>query len=306
MVYQALGHLWVRDLPQRHAAPADDRRPTTSSSTRPGRATASQIVYTTWDDEKLGTDPRRRRPSGGEGRVVTSEPGHYVEPAFSPDGKQVVYRKIAGGFLRTRAWSREPGIYRVAGRRRARRRWSPSDGAPPQFGAESDRVFFLRFDGGDDKDERQLVSIGLDGTRRAHAPDAAPNATEFRVSPDEQWVAFGERFNAYVAPFVAHRQGGRRRAQGHGAAGARGSPRDAGEYLHWSGDAGALHWSLGPELFTRDLKDAFAFLAGAPEKLPDPPAQGHRPSASRPTSDVPQGTVALVGGARRHHEGATR
>ena len=56
--------------------------------------------------------------------------------------------------------------------------------------------------------------------------------------------------------------------------------RDAGEYLHWSGDSKRLHWSLGPELFTRELKDAFAFLDGAPEKLPEPPASGRRTSAS--------------------------
>ena len=29
--------------------------------------------------------------------------------------------------------------------------------------------------------------------------------------------------------------------------------RDAGEWLHWSGDSKKLHWSLGPELFTREL-----------------------------------------------------
>ena len=35
--------------------------------------------------------------------------------------------------------------------------------------------------------------------------------------------------------------------------------RDAGEYLHWSGDGQKLYWSLGPELYQRQLKDAFAF-----------------------------------------------
>ena len=46
---------------------------------------------------------------------------------------------------------------------------------------------------------------------------------------------------------------------------------DAGEYLHWSGDSRRLHWALGPELFTRALPETFAFVPGAPEKLPDQP-----------------------------------
>jgi len=69
--------------------------------------------------------------------------------------------------------------------------------------------------------------------------------------------------------------------------------RDAGEYIHWSGDSKRLYWSLGPELFSRDLKDAFAFLDGAPEKLPSAPEQGTNISFSRP-HDVPKGSIALT------------
>ena len=71
--------------------------------------------------------------------------------------------------------------------------------------------------------------------------------------------------------------------------------QDAGEYLHWSGDSKRLHWSLGPELFTRELKDAFRFMDGAPEKLPEPPATGVDIGFDD-AADVPEGTVALVGG----------
>jgi imidazolonepropionase-like amidohydrolase len=69
--------------------------------------------------------------------------------------------------------------------------------------------------------------------------------------------------------------------------------RDAGEYIHWSGDSKRLYWSLGPELFSRDLKDAFAFLDGAPAKLPDAPEKGINIGFSRPY-DVPSGTIALT------------
>ena len=124
-----------------------------------------------------------------------------------------------------------------------------------------------------DEDKRSLVSLALAGADlRTHATSEA--ATEFRVSPDGKWLAFTERWNVFVTPFVAT---GKAIEVGPKAstlpvARVRGLRRS----LHWSGDSRSLHWSLGPELFTRELKDAFAFLAGAPEKLPEPPANGVR------------------------------
>ena len=43
--------------------------------------------------------------------------------------------------------------------------------------------------------------------------------------------------------------------------------RDAGMYLHWSGDSSRIYWTLGPELFTRSLSETFAFVEGAPPKI---------------------------------------
>ena len=51
--------------------------------------------------------------------------------------------------------------------------------------------------------------------------------------------------------------------------------RDAGEYIHWSGDSHALHWSLGPELvitsysihytklYDRDPSKSFGWMPSA-------------------------------------------
>src|SRR5262249_59347492 len=118
-------------------------------------------------------------------------------------------------------------------------------------------------------------------------------ATEFRVSPDGRWVAWRERFNVYLAPFVATGRTVDLSPKATSMPIAKVS-RDAGEYLRWSGDSRALRWSLGPEFYTRELKDAFAFLDGAPAVLPDPPAQGVDLSFDA-ASDVPAGTVAFVG-----------
>ena len=287
VVYQALGHLWIRDLPNgtpRRLTRQNDHFELYPSFSRDGR----QVVYTTWDDDKLAT-VRVVPVAGGEGRVVVSQPGHYTAPVFTPDGKQIVFEKVRGGFTRTDAWSREPGIYRVpvGGGEPV---LVTDNGGSPHFGAESDRVYLFRF--GEER-KRNLVSLSLDGKdERVHL--ASENATEFQVSPDGRWVAFVERFNAYVMPFVAT---GKAVDVGPkaGALPLRKVTRDAGEYLHWSGDSKKLHWALGPELFTLDLQNAFTFLEGAPEKLPDPPASGVN-IGFQAQSDVPKGTVALVGG----------
>ena len=286
VIYQTLGHLYVRNLPDgtpKRLTRGDDSEFFPSFS-RDGK----WVVYTTWDDKDLGK-VKVVSIDGGAGRVVVDAPGHYVEPAFSPDGKQIVFRRAEGGYIRTEAWSRDTGIYRVptGGGEPA---LITEEGFQPHFGAENDRVYVLR-PGEDDKS--QLVSVGLDGKEeRVHL--SSENASELRVSNDGRWVTFVDHFNAYVAPFA---QIGKAIDIGPdpGSIPVTKVTREAGSYLHWSGDSKQLHWSLGPELYTLDLKNAFTFLEGAPEKLPDPPAHGVN-IGFKAEADKPTGTVALVGG----------
>ncbi len=286
VVYGALGYLYIRDLPvgtPHRLTKQTDHFEWYPAWSRDGKS----IVYTTWNDQTLGTI-RIAPATGGEGRVITDKPGHYLEPAFSPDGTKVVYRTASDGELRSALWSRETGIYVVpaAGGKSTR---ITKKGASPQFGASNDRVFFMTFE---DEDKRGLHSIGIDRTdERAHLLSAF--ATEYALSPDEKWVAFREKFNAYIAPFV---RTGKTIDIGPDT---KSIPvakvtKEAGEYLHWAGDGSRLYWSLGPELFSRDLKDSFAFIAGAPEKLPDAPATGTNIGFTQP-ADVPSGRLALTG-----------
>jgi imidazolonepropionase-like amidohydrolase/Tol biopolymer transport system component len=292
VVYQALGRLWIRDLPNgtpRRLTRQEEDGEFYPSFSRDGRS----IVYTTWNDGTLGAVKVISTDGApGEGRALTPEPGHYVEPVFRPDGQEVVYRKIGGGNTRTPTWSAEQGIYRVstASGMPATPKRITEDGVRPHFGSANDRVYLLGFG---EKDVRQLISIDLSGAdKQAHL--SSERATEFQVSPDGRWVAFRERFNAYVMPFVATGRAIDIGPKTTALPVARVS-KAAGEYLRWSGDSKTLHWALGPELFSRDLKDAFAFLAGAPAKLPEPPARGLRIGFAEKT-DVPSGSVVLSGG----------
>jgi imidazolonepropionase-like amidohydrolase len=68
----------------------------------------------------------------------------------------------------------------------------------------------------------------------------------------------------------------------------------AGEFLHWSAGSERLHWSHGPTLYTRELRDAFTFLSGSTEKPPEPVETGKELVFDVP-ADRPEGTIALTG-----------
>ncbi|MEO8349465.1 MAG: amidohydrolase family protein [Acidobacteriota bacterium] len=296
VAYQALGRIYVRDLPEgtpRRLTKQSDHFEMYPSFSRDG----NRIVYSTWDDAKAGT-LRVASASGGEGRVVTAEPGLYREPVFSPDGAKVVFRRDSGGDLLTPDWATETGIYSTSVAGGAATLVS-RDGFAPQFGSGSDRVYFTKLEETEasreqrEEQKRVFVSSALDGADpREHY--VSENATDFAISPDEKWLAFRERYNAFVTPFV---RTGKRIDIGPKAKSlpvARVS-KDAGDYVHWSGDSRRLHWSLGPELYTRALPETFAFVPGAPEKLPEAPAAG-RNIGFEATADVPSGSLAFVGG----------
>ncbi len=286
IVFQALGRLYVRDA--KGGAPRRLTAQTDHTEFHPSFSRDGQwIAYTTWNDEAYGS-LRVVPAGGGEGRAVTKDPGHYVEPRFSPDGKWLVFRKVTDGYMSAGAWSMDPGVYLIPASGGEAKLLS-KNGVNAQFGAASDRVFFS-----EPADETNLhfKSVNLDGVdARTHLK--SDEATEFAVSPDGRFVAFTAKWNVFVAPFAST---GKPVDIGSGtkAIPVKQVSKRSGESLHWSGDGKALHWSHGPTLYTRDLKDAFAFLAGAPDKLPEPVEEG-TDLKFRVPSDRPAGTIVLKG-----------
>ncbi|HEX4439032.1 MAG TPA: amidohydrolase, partial [Thermoanaerobaculia bacterium] len=296
VAYGALGRIYVRDLPKgtaKRLTTQNDDLEFYPSWSRDGKS----IVYATWNDEKLGAI-RVANAVTGASRVVTTQPGHYGDPVFSPDGSKIVYVKTGGGYLTSTAWSSDEGLYWVSatGTTPQKPTLITDDAAAPKFGNSSDRVFFVKTEGGGDQvapEKRILASIKLDGSD-LHEFYLSQLATEFELSPDGKWLAFREGFNAYVTPFV---ETGRRVDIGPktGAVPVTRVSRDAGENLHFSGDSSKLYWSHGPQLYARDLKEAFAFLPGSPEKVSTEPAHGLDVGFQEPV-DAPTGTVAFTGG----------
>ena len=286
VVYNALGKLWLKDLPN-----GTPRRVTRGGSdfelfpawSPDGRT----LVYTTWSDDSLGA-VRTVRIDGTAGRKLTTRPGHYIEPQFSRDGRSVVFRRVSGDQLRGTFNGREGGVYIIpsAG---GETRLVIDAGSEPRFNRDGDRIFLTSSEAA----RPALISVNLTGgDRRVHV--TAENATQFVPSPDERWVAWIERFNAYIAPLPLTGQ-----AVSLGTLTteipARRISRDAGLYLHWSPDSRRIYWSLGPELFQRDLAQTFAFATEDTASLRREPEARGVAIGMRSAYDRPTGQVALTG-----------
>ena len=266
VVFQALGHLWQRSLdvpdfdvevaqgqvvaPQ--ASPVtrlttDERFEHFPSWSRDGR----WLVYTTFDDADLARvqlwDTQQRTT-----RQVNLPQGHWAHPALSPDGRWLVLEKTGGGGIVSPLWSSETGVWRVDLNGGLPPKRIAKSGSRPQFGASSERVYLTKREGGKDSDGVSLVSLALDGSdERVHA--TSDWAVELAVSPDGRWLAFSERFRAYVTPMP---ETGRALKLSPGA---KSHPvvaisENAGENLHFSGDSSRVYHSLGRTLSVIDLK----------------------------------------------------
>ena len=290
VVFETLGKLYIKPMSGGEARRLtrgggnDDTLELFPSWSRDG----SRIVFTRWTDEGLGqivtVDAR-----GGAERVVTTQPGHYGVPRFSPDGRTIVFEKRAGGYLTAPEYSENPGVYRVAA----------SGGTPelvarglgsPQYGAQDDRIFML----GSEDGKLQLVSSDLNGeARRVHAQGELIN--DFKVSPDGRFLAFRQNYEVFAMPLMPGGQAVTVGASGGPLPVTKASEGGA-EYIGWSQDGARLHWSMGPQLYTVATDSLFS-NAPADEDAPafTPPTSGLSLAMTRQAARH-QGSVALVGG----------
>jgi imidazolonepropionase-like amidohydrolase/Tol biopolymer transport system component len=287
VVFESLGKLWLKPVtggtPKRLTNGSDAGLELFPTWSRDGRT----IAFVGWTDAGLGRI-RTVAAGGGSPRDVTTQPGHYARPKFSPDGKTIVFEKGEGGAVTSPEWSENPGVYRVA----------TSGGAPvriakgmasPQFADTNDRVFMLGSSGG----KRQLVSTTLDGeAKRVHATGEL--VSDFVVSPDGRNVAFRQNYAAWVMPLMPGVQDAAADMDAKSLPVTRVSAGGA-EYMHWSEGGKQLAWSLGPTLYRADTAALF------PDRPPAenaakfvPPTSGM--SLSMPVNAAkPTATYALTG-----------
>lgn len=287
VVFETLGKLWVKPMAggaARRLVKGDEAgMELWPNWSRDGKS----IVFVGWTDAGLGKI-RTVAAGGGAARDVTSSGGHFARPAFSPDGRTIVFESGQGGYLTAARGSDNPGIYRIAATGGTATRIT-KDASAPQFGASNDRVFMIA----SDKGKRQLVSTDLNGeAKRVHATGEMVN--DYVVAPTGDYVAFRQNYQAFVMPLMPGVQSVDTGPKGGPLPATRVSA-DGGDFINWSNDGKALHWSLGPTVYTASTDALFA-SAPADENAPKFVAPRTGVSLSMDVAaDKPTGTVALTG-----------
>ncbi|MCA9570753.1 MAG: PD40 domain-containing protein, partial [Myxococcales bacterium] len=274
VVFEALGRLWIRGEGDAEARPLTKDAPgreLEAAWSRDGK----QIVFVRWDDTELAS-LRVVPAKGGKSRALPLGPGHFREPAFTPDGGSVVYRKTSGGWLTSALHGKDPGIW-IHGLKSGESERILRHGSSPHFGADPDRLYYL-----DQGEHLALKSVSL-STREELEHATSAMATDARVSPDGRWLAFQEMHAVHLTPWIPT---GRPQDLSPSRSAVRTVTvsEKGGTDLHFTGDS--IGWSVGPELFTLPVEKAFD------EEPPDPTV---RDLGFERELDRPKGTVALVG-----------
>ncbi len=287
IIYESLGHLWLKPTgggaPRRLVSNGGDALELYPAWSRDG----SRVAYVSWTDAGLG-QLMTVSASGGAAKALTTQPGHYANPAFSPDGRTIVFEKRGGGYLTSPDWSENPGVYRVPA----------SGGAPalvvrgtaaPQFGADGERLFMVASAEG----KQQLISTDMNGeARRVHAEGEMAN--DYRVSPDGRTVAFRQNYEVFAMPLMPGGQAVGVDEKGSALPVTKVSSGGA-DYIHWSNGGARLHWTMGPQVFSAARS---AFFSDAPQDKDArkfvAPTSGMSLGRTLPAAKH-RGTIALVG-----------
>jgi imidazolonepropionase-like amidohydrolase len=166
-----------------------------------------------------------------------------VTAQFSPDGNSVVFERGSGDGYRGRIFSEDQGIYIVNIKSPGEPRLVTREGTNPRFSSDSKKILVQSGEGS----KSALVSFDLLGSdRRVLA--TSERAVDFRLSPDQKWLAFEELWQAYVVPFP---QANVPIDIGPEMTNlpVRKLSKDAGTYLTWSADSKTVQWSLGPNIY---------------------------------------------------------
>jgi imidazolonepropionase-like amidohydrolase/Tol biopolymer transport system component len=285
LLFNAAGHIYYKNLP--NGTPkrltADDHFEYEPAFSPDGKL----IVYTTWNDTETGSLYTLPTAAVGQrGQKISTEKGFYLSPQFSPDGSQIVFQKGTGNSVLGNAFSKNAGIY-VIGSKGGTMTRIHEQGRSPRFSQDGKSVYFLT-GGGLQKNYQQL---DLE-SKKVVTLFTSKYANQFVPSPDGQWLAFTELFQAYIVPFPRTGKGIDLSAQTK-AIPIKKVTRDAGTSLHWSGDSKKLHWVLGPQYFSQEIQNTFSFVAGAPEELPAIDTTGVSIGLTLET-DIPEGQVAFT------------
>jgi Tol biopolymer transport system component/imidazolonepropionase-like amidohydrolase len=277
MVFEAFGRIWLQNLTDGKPAGAP-RRLTADSSKLPPREYAPDIspdsqwvTFVSWSDANAGQLWKVRAAANSTPVQLTSEAGHYANPAWSPDGKHIAVMHGSGLELRGRQPEDEDYldlqvISSTGGEMQTVAAVKPNASMKfhPQafWSADSTRLYYREPQ--DPKKPRDdpkadLVSVRLDGTDLKHHL-RFPEIEDLVPSPDEQWVAFTLNDNVFVTPLpgVLTKEPAEVSLKESSVPVYRLS-NDAGAYVRWADGGKSLTWILANTVHKLPLANAIDF-----------------------------------------------
>ena len=180
----------------------------------------------------------------------------------------------------------KPGIYTMpaAG---GKEEFVTDDGSGPAFSPGGKRITYQA--GG--TPDKTFKSIKPDGSDE-RTIFKSTYAGQFTVSPDNEWVAYVNLHQVYIAPFL-HTGKTINLSNDSSDFPVRRVSQDAGLNLHWGSDSRQLHYTLGDQYYTIDLEGRFGFISGKEDSLFKVPEKGITVGLTY-KADKPEGSVAFT------------
>jgi imidazolonepropionase-like amidohydrolase/Tol biopolymer transport system component len=260
-VFQALGKVWLKDLPDGKPRRLSKQEEFLEFAPRLGNDGKS-VFFTTWHD-RAGGNVIWSSLEGEERHGPFTVWAHYLSIAPSPTGNLAVVQRGGPDAFRGGTHAEGPGLFIAHVDVRGRRfslgpedpagRFLTREGRKPVFSPDGNRVYFIAEEG----DRNALISVDLNGKDRKVLV-TSEHATDFALSPDGKWLAFEELWQTYVCPMPP--------ALGPEPLKVGPEMKDlpvvrlsdvGGTYLSWSADSATVRWSLGPDLFEARVADLF-------------------------------------------------
>jgi len=283
IAFNAAGYIYIKDLPngkpERITSGTDwEFEPAFSPD-------GNTIVYTTWNDELRGSIMKVNLKDKSSEKI-SSENGFYYSPKFNNKGDLIVYRKGVGNNVLGYTFGKNPGIYTMSVNG-SNVKLISKEGIKPQFSTNDNNIYFQTTENG----KKAFKSCDINGGKsRTHYLSGYAN--DFILSPDNKWLAFNELYQVYLTPFISNASE-IELSSNNKAFPLRKITKDAGSYIHWSKDSKAIHWTLGPKYFKKEIKDAFDFADGSKEKSTSDTLG--LDINLKLKADVPEGKIALKG-----------
>lgn len=247
VAFNAVGHIWLKELPNGKAYRVTDD---THFEYQPSFSNdGKKIIYTTWEDENLGSirvfDLKKKKST-----LITKEPGYYHDPVFNNDNSKIAYRKGGGNNMLGYSYGLNKGIY-IADANGENATLISKSGEQATFSNDGEHLYYLINQGLNKK----LMRCDLLG-KNHQVLYTSTYANELIISPNEEWIAFKELYEVYIAPFAKTGKSQDISSKNKSIQIKKVS-QFAGDNLHWSPNSKYLHFNLGEQLYKVDINEVF-------------------------------------------------